>query len=172
MLSKLRQQQLVSGLNGTATKVWDAVPANEAWTRKQIADELRRRNIGVDAASVDGCMTQLVSIALVKRIGELYQRAPLRKEPEAVMPSDTPQPIETKSREPAGSASGELDRLGAQMRMAATEAFKLAARFQELADEAENVAVALLDVELSAAEKAELNELRLFRSTMKRMMGQ
>jgi hypothetical protein len=182
MLSKQRQEQLVQGLNGTARKVWESVPADEALDRRGIAADLKRRGIGIDMAAVDRCLFSLVEVGLAKSVGTLYQRAPVRADAAPLVDAPAAQavaPITVRPSAPAAPpppvatlrAATAYEQLADQMRAAADTAAKLSAQLRELADEADNAAVTALDAEMSSADKQELDQLRTWRGTMKQMLG-
>lgn len=58
--------QLEAGLNGVARKVFDAVPAQEVWSKEQICGEIRRGGSNVGRDIVDSCLHTLRGRGLIK----------------------------------------------------------------------------------------------------------
>jgi hypothetical protein len=55
-ISHSRFDRLISGMNSTAVKVYEAVPIAGQWSLNQITAEMRRAGINVDSRAVFGCL--------------------------------------------------------------------------------------------------------------------
>lgn len=69
-MKKTRYDALVNSLTGIARKVFNAVPAREHWTSKEIYAELRRNgHTTADLRIIQGCLDSLVDTGLVREFG-------------------------------------------------------------------------------------------------------
>lgn len=78
MMSPTRFQQLWSGTNGAARKVYDSVPAQEDWTAAQIAGDLSRRDSPMAFAAIQGCLESLRTSGLIRQGKHGFRREQVR----------------------------------------------------------------------------------------------
>lgn len=70
-----RIEQLLQGQTNITRKVFEYVPAQEAWGASQIMRAMRQQNKTLDPRSLDYCLEALVSCGLVRRNPDLtFQR--------------------------------------------------------------------------------------------------
>lgn len=169
MVNAVRLTLVARQLNAMASKVFAAVPLQEAWAIHAIGAEMQRANGTRPAKDViEGCLSQLVSVGLVKepQIG-MYRRVEF--EAAVVKPSAAktkPEVIEMRSvtappSVAAGAEKSPLDRLGE----IAARVRKTAGLFNELADEID--AIGVLVEEHVAGSDEELKQLRQLKSLLK-----
>lgn len=60
-----RMKSIVTNLSGVASKVFDAVPFKQAWSKQQIAGELTRTSHNIDGRTLEGCLNSLVNSKLI-----------------------------------------------------------------------------------------------------------
>ena len=82
-MSDKQLQSVIAGLTGTASKVYEVIPIATSWSAQQIFAELDRTGSNYEHAKVRGCLVSLVEQGLVKRVGDLYQRIPVRNTQES-----------------------------------------------------------------------------------------
>jgi len=130
--------RIESGLNTMARKVLEAVPMQEAWTKAQIAVELRRLGCGAARDVLEGCLATLTDSGLVKepqrgsfirvavrQITPTAPATPTTPEEPAVQTNIRPIAAAAANDAPAGTSGADtltrLANLGALLRRAADE---------------------------------------------------
>lgn len=160
-----RQKSLIDGLNGVASKVYEAVPVAEGWSAQQINTELYRlgRRIGYDV--VEGSLRKLCDSKLVRMPSKTtYQRVSFEETKSATvvqMPQQPPRldapmtaPIATVS---AVEAKTPIDVLAPL----AERVGSMAALLQKLAGDIETAALLVADQLKESEQKSEqLTQLR------------
>lgn len=85
--------KLEGGLNGVAKKVLDAVPIEEPWTRGSIYGELLRNGRTIEHRVIDGCLSKLKDIGLVREPSPgMWMRVKARPKLESVPTIKEPTP--------------------------------------------------------------------------------
>lgn len=153
-----RYEAVTRELTPTARKVFDCVPAQEAWTPFRIGTELKRQGVPKDRRVVEGCLVALVQDGLITRdpIKDTYQRI----EPRApalslVQPQEEPK-VNTKK-------PSHMDRMSAL----AERARGMAVDLKKLADDIEAAAV-LIDEEIADAGR-DTTKLRQLQTLLKEL---
>jgi len=158
VLSQSRFQQLHKGLSANAKKVYDAVPAQEAWLSQAVHGELMRQGLGIPFNIVEGCLQALRDAGLAKESAGRWTREPVKpaKEP---TPAGTPMPAVTCAlAERPPTPTEALAEIAARLRRGAQEMLNLA-------EELDSVTLAL--EETLTAEDEDVKRLRKLRDAMK-----
>lgn len=80
MTAASRLVSIERGLNGIARKVLEAVPIAEAWTQQQVMAEMKRLHGTAQAFDVvQGSLSHLAEVGLVKHTAGLYQRVAVKR---------------------------------------------------------------------------------------------
>ncbi|WP_155947209.1 hypothetical protein [Pseudacidovorax intermedius] len=127
--------RIESGLNTMASKVLDAVPIQQAWSKAQIASELHRTGCGASRDVVDGCLGTLKDRGAIKepKPGH-FQRVAARPITTAANEAMTPatiHPIEPAAAPSSDDTLSRLANLGALLRRAADECDALGLEVEE-----------------------------------------
>lgn len=146
-----RAQSLIQGLNGVCTKVYEAVPIQEAWSAQQVCTELYRKGSRIGVQDVDGCLYSLLRQKLVRKIGQnqfqkiVFEKPALMEPPVPTTPTPAPTPAE------AGATKSPIDLL----EPLAAEAVRLAQELRDLANKIEAAAVGVADMLAESNQKSE-----------------
>lgn len=164
-MHEAQRKRAQEGLNGTARKVFAAVPMAQPWSLPQILAEMRRTGCLCDARIAGGCLDALRGRGLVKEPERgMFIRVPVRVRPAA--------PIEDEELEmvsavmvsppvPVPPAGSPLDRLAAL----ATQCRQQARGLEVVATQLEEVA---LDVQVQIdSERAGGEKLRQLQALLK-----
>lgn len=161
-ISHSRFDRLISGMNSTAVKVYEAVPIAGQWSLNQITAEMRRAGINVDSRAVFGCLGALARAGLVveSEAGKFQReavKAPLTKptkskdEPMSAKPAVKPPPAKD------AVAPDIMDILGAL----AARAVHISNQAKDLSNDISNAAVEIqARVEVNEADSAKLKQLQ------------
>lgn len=177
MLSITRQQQLIRSLNTQGQKVFDSVPINEAWSLHKIINEIVRRGISMDKASIHGSISHMLKVGLVyEPEHHHYQRMGLRplrtkaektdhkpEEGTAMQEAMTRATLTTVKAVDKMSTIDALAHVAADLRAQAKDMEAAADRLDELA---------LQIAEDQQAGSKELEDIKRIRAAMKTLMGE
>lgn len=84
-----RFKAIYNGLNGTAKKVYEAVPISSHWSQHKIMRELERLGKHLEPKAVQGCLGYMVSVGIVEENRERdFMRTPIKLS--SSEPDDTP----------------------------------------------------------------------------------
>jgi hypothetical protein len=185
MMSYSRFQEMLKSIPANARKVFDIIPIGEGWSYSQIHQEVQRIGMNVRAEVVMGCVATLKDAGLVFEPEQSrFQRAPhkpkpdlretitIQKEPPvANPPSAAIHPIQTRpaTAEEKLSATDKLGALSAQVRMLAEGAEKLASTARGIADDMDDIALAIEEQAGNIGE--EMQKLRNLASALKALGG-
>lgn len=166
-MNNARIRALESGLNGSAKRVYAAVPMVEAWTPQQICADLARQQTPIERRIVDGCLAHLCELGLVRKPnhGQFQRIAPkvAAQRAEAEAEEITEQEEDMPNSKPAPVPAAD-DRLGSSGSMAAkirSFGARVHAECNALATEVEEHALALeQSVAAATADSARLKQLQ------------
>lgn len=159
-MTPARFHAAVCGQSAIAKKVLEMVPIQEAWSRSEIALNLRRvTKSSPDVAVLDGCLARLKDAGLIRESQKgKYQRIEIReKEAADVSTAKREEPF-VKAIEPSKSPIDILSGLSERVRKMATDLVELAS----------DIETAALTIEQGNAESnANLEKLRQLQALLK-----
>lgn len=150
----------LQSLNAAATKVYDAVPVQEAWTIDDIVRALHRQGASAMAYNiVQGCLKALVESGLVKDTAGRYQRTEIHRKTISLI-AKTPEPMPAAT--PAFATPATIAK--------PSPLDLLEEAHQKLTDAVEEFEVALsLTKDFLAQQKADLAKLEHLRTVLKEL---
>lgn len=166
-----RFKAIYNGMNGTAKKVYEAVPINSHWSQHKIMKELERLGKHMEPQAVQGCLGYMVSVGIVEQNKERdFKRTPIKMaSPE---PDDTPY-IEPSKEDTQMATNPPSPLIPAPPSSNPTFdlLLSLASRAQSIADMAddlkEDIEKAALQVQMSHENTSkELEKLKKFKELM------
>ncbi|MFM0210431.1 hypothetical protein PQQ96_23800 [Paraburkholderia sediminicola] len=159
-MTPAKYQSALNAQSAIAKKVLEMVPIQEAWSRNEIASNLRRvTKSSPDVAVLDGCLVRLKDAGLIReRQTGLYQRVEIReREVLHVATEISVEHIEVVSA-PAKSPIDILSALSERVRTVATSMLVLAS----------DIETAALTIEQANAESnANVDKLRQLQALLK-----
>jgi hypothetical protein len=154
MMSLKRFNIIMSGMRGTATKVYEAVPKGEAWTVPQILSELKRGNVNMELKDCRRWLGNLASAGVINEIQSGYfKQEPIRAPSAKELCEETIPMVKAivSVNPPANQAGSDpLEVLG-----------KLAQRAALLAAEAKAIADGVNDAVVEVMERIEADQKTL-----------
>lgn len=161
-MSCSRFDRLISGMNSTAVKVYEAVPISGQWSLNQITAEMRRAGINVDSRAVFGCLGALARAGLVTEgeAGKFQREAvkvplikPIKSKDESMNAKPSAKAVPAKD----GANVDIMDILGAL----AARAVHISSQVKDLSNDLSNAAVEIqARVEANEADSAKLKQLQ------------
>jgi len=164
-ISRSRFDRLMSGMNSTAVKVYEAVPIAGQWSLNQVTAEMRRAGINVDPRAVFGCLGALVRAGLVveSEAGRFQReavKAPLTK---PIKSKD--EPMTTNSSQQAkksvnANVMSKLDTMDI-LGVLATRAANISSMVKELSSDISDAAIEIQSrIETSEADLVKFKQLQ------------
>lgn len=168
-----RFQEIYNGMNGTAKKVYDAIPMKDHWSVHKIMCELKRKGSIISSKGVNGCLGYMLSAGIIEqnKDGD-YIRTAMKI---ACNTPDEPTPVRAATKEQITMATTPettpanafdiLSGLASRARALAQRASDLEDDAAKLADDMEHAALTL--AESTERETKELGKLR----QLKQLLG-
>lgn len=155
MLNQKRHEIRLKNMSAIARRVYEAVPAMEAWGASFIQSELNRTgcSTGRDFRTLQGCLSSLVEAGLVLEPERgVFKRAPIRLDPTDEQPEEedmkTAQAAKTNPHQQQDTLA-HLAQLGQDAKNGAARVFAIAQKAEELGKDLKSVVA-----ELNALSKA------------------
>lgn len=166
-MSEKQKQSAVAGLTGTAAKVYEAVPINEAWTITQIIQELKRNNLNYEFLKIDGCLQSMVGQGIIQKVGEHgYQRVDV-KNPERPLVMAKPSAIAKKMKADDDTPSATVSHAGNPIDGLLIVASNMRVAGRRLIDDAELIESACIaQMEAEDTHKQDLAQFQQLRSLL------
>lgn len=159
-MTPAKYQSALTAQSAIAKKVLEMVPIQEAWSRNEIASNMRRiTKSSPDVAVLDGCLARLKDAGLVReRQTGLYQRVEIREREIIQVPTAKPVGSSAPAVESVKSPIDILSSLSERARQLATSIVMLAS----------DIETAALTIEQGSAESnANLEKLRQLQALLK-----
>ena len=152
-----RFQSIYRGLSGTSKRLYDAVPAETAWSTQQILNELSRQNQKMDVHIAVGTLSNLKQSGLVLELGiGMWRREKVNKAPGRPKNEPTPAPVTiTNVKEPMNTPATKSHQDVSAIDKFCTLAERVKTIAKSLVELASDIEKAALEIEEQSAEDAE-----------------